>query len=174
MCAPRSVAKEVVRQKNFDPDAAIHIPLQSLEPVGECQGSCRVICVTIRLIDEVAAHATQTFGDLIRRLVMSVPWCSLRRRSGARHPRHARAQKAALRVAAGGSAPLFSFVARHGLGAARSGRESRFSDRTGSWICEVAARATVSRSGLRVTAPTCVQLRVCPLQRCGLRWRASW
>jgi hypothetical protein len=33
LCAPRSVAKAVVRQKYFDPDAAIHIPLQSLEPV---------------------------------------------------------------------------------------------------------------------------------------------
>jgi hypothetical protein len=43
-----------------------------------------------------------------------------------------------------------------------------------SWICEVAARTTVSRSGLRVTAPTGFQLRVDPLQRCGLRCRASW
>ena len=41
-----------------------------------------------------------------------------------------------------------------------------------SRICEVAARTTVSRSGLRVTTPTGVQLRVCPLQRCGLRDRA--
>ena len=29
-----------------------------------------------------------------------------------------------------------------------------------SWICEVAALTTVSRSGLRVTTPTGVQLRV--------------
>src|ERR1700731_4291681 len=43
-----------------------------------------------------------------------------------------------------------------------------------SWICEVAARTTASRSGLRVTTPTGVQLRVGPLQRCGLRCRASW
>jgi hypothetical protein len=37
----------------------------------------------------------------------------------------------ALRVAAGGSAPPISFVALRGLGAARSGRESRFAIRTG-------------------------------------------
>ena len=43
-----------------------------------------------------------------------------------------------------------------------------------SWICEVAARTMLSRSGLRVTAPTGFQLRVDPLQRCGLRCRASW
>src|SRR5208283_4073274 len=43
-----------------------------------------------------------------------------------------------------------------------------------SWICEVAARTTASRSGLRVTTPTGVQLRVGPLQRRGLRSRASW
>ena len=42
-----------------------------------------------------------------------------------------------------------------------------------SWICEVAARMMMSRSGLRVTAPTGFQLRVDPLQRCGLRCRAS-
>src|SRR4051812_50178633 len=42
-----------------------------------------------------------------------------------------------------------------------------------SWICEVAARTTASRSGLSVTTPIGVQLRVDPLQRCGLRWRAS-
>jgi hypothetical protein len=39
--------------------------------------------------------------------------------------------KRALCVAAGGSAPLISFVALYGLSAARSGRESRFADRTG-------------------------------------------
>ena len=43
-----------------------------------------------------------------------------------------------------------------------------------SRICEVVARMTMSRSGLRVTAPTGFQLRVRPLQRCGLRERASW
>src|SRR5208283_2399801 len=57
--------------------------------------------------------------------------CSLRRRSGARQPRHARAQQGALRVAAGGSAPPISFVALRGPGAARSGRESRLAGRTG-------------------------------------------
>ena len=41
------------------------------------------------------------------------------------------ARKAALCVAAGGSAPLFPFVARRGSGSARSGRESRLADRTG-------------------------------------------
>src|SRR5271166_326828 len=43
-----------------------------------------------------------------------------------------------------------------------------------SRICEVAARMMMSRSGLRVTTPTGFQLRVDPLQRCGLRCRASW
>src|ERR1700728_2316896 len=43
----------------------------------------------------------------------------------------ARARGAALRVAAGGSAPPISCVALRGLGAARSGRESRLADRTG-------------------------------------------
>ena len=41
---------------------------------------------------------------------------------------------AALRVTAGGSAPPISCVVRRGLGAARSGRESRLADRTGK--CE--------------------------------------
>ena len=43
-----------------------------------------------------------------------------------------------------------------------------------SWIFEHAARTMLSRSGLRVTTPTGVQLRVDPLQRCGLRSRAAW
>jgi hypothetical protein len=41
------------------------------------------------------------------------------------------ALQGALCVAPGGSAPPISFVARRGLGAARSGRESRLADRTG-------------------------------------------
>ena len=41
------------------------------------------------------------------------------------------ALKGALRVAPGGSAPLFPFAARHGLWFPRSGRESRLADRTG-------------------------------------------
>ena len=41
------------------------------------------------------------------------------------------ARKGALRVAPGGSAPLFPFVVRRGSGGARSGQESRFADRTG-------------------------------------------
>ena len=40
------------------------------------------------------------------------------------------APKAALRVAPGGSAPLFPSAPRRGLGIARSGRESRHADRT--------------------------------------------
>ena len=51
-------------------------------------------------------------------------------KSGARHPRHARAP-GALRVAAGGSAPPIPFVAPRGLDAARWGRESKCADRTG-------------------------------------------
>ena len=43
-----------------------------------------------------------------------------------------------------------------------------------SWICEVAARTMLSRSGLRVTTPTGVQFRVSPLQRRGLLARAAW
>jgi hypothetical protein len=99
--------------------------------LGECQGSCRLNYVMIPPIDEAAVLAAQMSGDANLRLVMSVPRCSLRRRSGARQPRHARARQGALRVAAGGSAPPISFVALRGLGAARSGRESRFADRTG-------------------------------------------
>ena len=41
------------------------------------------------------------------------------------------ARKVALRVAPGGSAPLFPSAARRGFGGARSGRESRLADRTG-------------------------------------------
>ena len=40
-------------------------------------------------------------------------------------------RQGALRVALGGCAPSISFVARRGLGAARSGRESRLAERTG-------------------------------------------
>jgi hypothetical protein len=41
------------------------------------------------------------------------------------------ARKIALRVAPGGSAPLFLSAARRGSGGARSGRESKLVDRTG-------------------------------------------
>lgn len=44
------------------------------------------------------------------------------------------ALKGALRVAPGGSAPLFPFAARRGSGGARSGRESRLADRTGKRV----------------------------------------
>jgi hypothetical protein len=78
------------------------------------------------------APGTRKLSATVRlRLVMSVPRCSLRRRSGARQPRHARARQSALRVAPGGSAPLIPSVARRGSGGARSGRESRLADRTG-------------------------------------------
>ena len=40
-------------------------------------------------------------------------------------------RQGALRVAPGGSAPPIPYVARRGLGVARSGRESRLADRTG-------------------------------------------
>jgi hypothetical protein len=40
------------------------------------------------------------------------------------------ARKIVLRVAPGGSAPLFPFAARRGSGGARSGQESRFADQT--------------------------------------------
>jgi hypothetical protein len=39
--------------------------------------------------------------------------------------------------------------------------------------CELAIWTTMSRSGLSVTAPMGVQLRVCPLQRRGSRSRAA-
>lgn len=55
----------------------------------------------------------------------SVPWCSLRGRSGARHPLHARYR--ALRVAPGGSAPLFPSAPRHGTGL--SGRDGKTAPR---------------------------------------------
>jgi hypothetical protein len=105
--------------------------MAGVEASGECQGSCRLNRVMIPPLDEAAPLAAEMLGDANLRLVKSVPRCSLRRRSGARQPRHARARQGALRVAAGGSAPPVSFVARRGLGTARSGRESRLSDRTG-------------------------------------------
>ena len=46
------------------------------------------------------------------------------------------APKAALRVAPGGSAPLFPSVPRRGQGVARSGRESRLVNRTGKRDCQ--------------------------------------
>src|SRR5262249_61588315 len=52
---------------------------------------------------------------------MSLPRCSLRGRSGARHAR----------AAARGSAPPIPDAARRARGDARSGRESRLTDRTG-------------------------------------------
>src|SRR4051812_15993510 len=130
---------------------------------GECQRSCRRPFVTI---------------FPILRLLKSVPRCSLRRRSGARHPRHARARQGALCVAPGGSTPPISCVALRGLSAPRSGRESRRADRTGKldfwgfrlddavalWIegdgadrCPVAGRPTPA---LRVALPCLLVDRV--------------
>ena len=43
-------------------------------------------------------------------------------------------RRGALRVAPGGSAPPIPSVARRGSGGARSGRESRLSDRTGKRV----------------------------------------
>ena len=128
--AERRIANEVatvLRSMDVDDDES----KPCSEALGECQGSCRLNRVMIPPLDETAALAASMFGDANLRLVKSVPRCSLGRRSGARQPRHARARQGALRVAAGGSAPPISFVARRGLGTARSGRESRLSDRTG-------------------------------------------
>ena len=43
-----------------------------------------------------------------------------------------------------------------------------------SWSCEIAAETMLSRSGLRVTTPRGVQLRVGPVHRRGLLARAAW
>ena len=43
-----------------------------------------------------------------------------------------------------------------------------------SWICDVVAWINMPRDGLRVTAVAGAQFRVEPLQRRGLRSRASW
>src|SRR3984957_17034313 len=73
-------------------------------------------------------------------------------------------------------APLLPSPALRAAALALPGRDGKAGSpiEPESRICEVAARTTVSRSGLRVTTPTGVQLRVDPLQRCGLRCRASW
>ena len=80
------------------------------------------------------------------------------------------ARKGALRVAPGGSAPLFPFVVRRGPGGARSGRESRFADRTGKRVLRycrldkhVPLRVQGGRGGLRVplwTTATCPRRRI--------------
>ena len=92
--------------------------------------SCRLSIVTNHPSIWTAALTARRLYAALLRPGARLPWCSLRGRSGARRPRHARAP-GALRVAAGGSAPLFPFVARHGLCRARSGREGRCADRTG-------------------------------------------
>jgi len=62
--------------------------------------------------------------------VESVPRCSLRRRCGARHPRHARAMRCAARGYGWLRASHLLRCAAW-LGVARSGRESRLANRTG-------------------------------------------
>ena len=83
-------------------------------------------------------------------------------------------RQSGLRVAPGGSAPPISFVARRGLGAARSGGKAGSPIELKSEIGDVAVRIRMSRAGLRVTAVAGVQFRVEPLQRRGLRSRACW
>ena len=91
-----------------------------LRKAGECQTSCRSQFTTTCLCGVAFLHCANL------RLRLRMPRCSLRGRSGARHPRHAR-------DAARGSGCLRSShplrcAPRRGI--ARSGRESRFADRT--------------------------------------------
>ena len=77
-----------------------------------------------------------------------------------------------LRVAPGGSAPPISSAAlRDEASPGRDGKAGVPIEQE-SWICDVAAWTSVSRSGLSVTAVTGAQFRVCRLQRLGLRSRA--
>jgi hypothetical protein len=69
------------------------------------------------------------------------------------------AMLATLRVAPSVSSPPISFMALRGLGVARSGRESRLADQNGK-LDLGCRRPAASRSGLRVTTATVVQLRV--------------
>jgi hypothetical protein len=77
-----------------------------------------------------------------------------------RPSRHARAPRR-LRVAPGGSAPPIPCVARRGHGGARSGRESRLSDRTGKRVAILRyqppgkAKLTGQRSSQRMSSPRC-------------------
>src|SRR5271163_1775367 len=75
---------------------------------------------------------TTSAPDVKTRLALSLPRCSLRGRSGARHARGA----------ARGSAPPIPYAARRSLGDNRSGRESRPTDRTGK--LSLAARRTAA------------------------------
>ena len=90
------------------------------------------------------------------------------------------ARKGALRVAAGGSAPLVCFAAQapplRAVAWTLPGRDRKAGApiELESWLCDKATWITESRSGLSVTAATGVQLRVCRVQRPGLRWRACW
>jgi hypothetical protein len=62
------------------------------------------------------------------------------------------AMLAALRVAAGGSAPPITFVARRGMSIPRSGRRIRSSVEPRSRVDDVNEGTKLSRSGLSVTS----------------------
>ena len=68
-------------------------------------------------------------------------------------------------------APLLPSPTLRAVACALSGRDGKAGSpiEPESWICDVVARTTMSRSGCRVTALAGVQLRVGPLQRCWLR-----
>ena len=93
---------------------------------------------------------------MVLRLMRSVPRCSLRGRSGARQPRHARAKDRAAR----GSGRLRSSLPLRCAprpGGARSGRESRVTDRTGKRVWG-ATRLTMRR------ADGSILMRQCPIR----------
>ncbi len=84
------------------------------------------------------------------------------------------AMLAPLCVAAGGSAPPITFVARRGVGlAGRDGKAARPIELK-SWLPEAGDRRILSRSGLSVTMVTGVRLRARPLQRRGFCSHARW
>src|ERR1700680_4215225 len=140
---------------------------------GECQGSCRLNYVMIPPIDEAAVVAAQMSEVADPRLGderATVLTAEKVRCSPSSPCSRANALCAWLRVAPRLPSPALRAVAR-----ALPGRDGKAGSpiEPESWICDVAARTTASRSGLRVTTPTGVQLRVCALQRRGLRSRAS-
>ena len=71
--------------------------------------------------------------------------------------------KGALRVAPGGSAPPILYVARRGFGGARSGRESRLTDRTGKPSLRLRASNPSSPDGLVEQAVEVVRRPACHL-----------
>ena len=84
------------------------------------------------------------------------------------------AMLAALRVAAGGSAPPITFVARRGMSIPGRDGEAGLPIEPRSRVDDVNEGTKLSRSGLSVTSEMGVQLRVCPLQRRGFLSRARW